>query len=136
MCIIVNVIVFSSSAGISGEGKAALGEGEEPAEGQHRREQGENVKTGELLDRGPDPLPHRQRTPEGGPGPVPDSGEEVQQSQEAHQGLPAEVSAQTYLETITNQINAYIICTKIMERSLLAIGMNLVYLYFFFFKLT
>lgn len=37
-------------------------------------------------------MPHGQRTPEGGPGAVRDAGEEVQQSKEAHQGLPAEVS--------------------------------------------
>lgn len=78
--------------GVGGEGEAAVGEGEEPAEGQHRGEQGEDAEAGELLDRGADPLPHGQRTPEGGPGAVPSSGEEVQQSQETHQRLPAEVS--------------------------------------------
>lgn len=78
--------------GVSGAGEAALGEGEEPAEGQHRGEQGEDAQAGELLDRGADAVPHRQRAPEGGAGAVPDAGEEVQQGQEAHQGLPAEVS--------------------------------------------
>lgn len=48
------------AAGISGAGKAALGEGEEPAEGQHRGEQGKDVEAGELLDRGADALPHCQ----------------------------------------------------------------------------
>lgn len=38
------------SVGISGEGEAALGEGEEPAQGQHRGEQGEDAEAGELLD--------------------------------------------------------------------------------------
>lgn len=78
--------------GVSGEGEAALGEGEEPAEGQHRGEQGEDVEAGELLDRSTDTLPHGQRTPEGGAGTVPSSRKEVQQSQETHQRLPAEVS--------------------------------------------
>ena len=91
--LIVSKVFFRlPPVGVSGKGKAALGEGEESAEGQHRREQGEDAQTGELLDRGADPLPHRQRAPEGGAGPVPDSGEEVQQSQETHQRLPAEVS--------------------------------------------
>ena len=81
-----------TQAGVGGAGEAALGEGEEPAEGQHRGEQGEDDEAGGLLDRGADPLPHGQRAPEGGPGAVPDPGEEVQQGQEAHQGLPAKVS--------------------------------------------
>lgn len=82
----------SLSVGVGGEGEATLGEREEPAEGQYWGEQGEDVKTGELLDRSADPLPHCQRTPERGPGAVPSSGEEIQQSQETHQRLPAEVS--------------------------------------------
>lgn len=84
-------------ANVSGEGEAALGEGEEPAEGQHRGEQGEDAEAGELLDRSADPLPHGQRTPEGGAGTVPNSGEEVQQGQETHQRLPAEVSLMVML---------------------------------------
>lgn len=91
--LLVNLWCFCVlSVGLGREGEAALGEGEEPVEGQHRGEQGEDAEARELLDRSADPLPHRQRTPEGGPGPVPDSGEEVQQGQETHQRLSAEVS--------------------------------------------
>lgn len=90
--VVTKVVFCPLSVGVGGEGEAALGEGEEPAQGQHRGEQGEDVEAGELLDRSADPLSHSQRTPEGGPGAVPGSGEEVQQSQETHQRLPAEVS--------------------------------------------
>lgn len=83
---------WTITVSVSGEREAALGEGKEPAEGQHRGEQGEDVEAGELLDWGADPVPHRQRTPKGGSGPVPGSGEEIQQSQETHQRLPAKVS--------------------------------------------
>lgn len=51
---------WSRAVVVSGEGEAALGEGEEPAEGQHRGEQGEDAEAGELLDRSADPVPHRQ----------------------------------------------------------------------------
>lgn len=87
----VNDSYRALAVGVSGEGEAALGEGEESAEGEHRGEQGKDVEAGELLDRGADPLPHGQRTSEGGAGAVPGSGEEVQQGQETHQRLPAEV---------------------------------------------
>lgn len=39
----------------------------------------------------PSVFPGRGRAPEGNPGPVPDSGEEIQQSQENDQRVPAEV---------------------------------------------
>lgn len=43
------------------------------------------------MDRGSDAVPYGERASEGGPESVSDPGEEVQQGQEAHQGLPAEV---------------------------------------------
>lgn len=85
-------VCLSTPASSGGQGEGALGEGEEPAEGQHGGEQGEDAEAGELLDRGSDPVPHGQRAPEGGPVPVHHPREEVQQGQETHQRFPAEVS--------------------------------------------
>lgn len=62
-------------------------------------QQGENCQAGELLAGGPGSVQGFERAVGGDPEPVRDPGQEVQQGQEAAQGLPAEVSHAQSLQT-------------------------------------
>lgn len=90
----------SSPAAPRGAGQAAVAPGQGPAGAHAAGEQGAHGEAGGLLDGSAEPVPGGGRAPEGDAGPVPDAGAQVQQGQEAHQGLPAEVSQPSIVELV------------------------------------